>query len=131
MLPFRSIRLLNSSFLSKFCIQRARVRPNFTYSKPFSTVFLPCLASSMDPSSNRSEDPSTTDHSQEELPVSQPASPTQSPSEDDYSWVTSVDEIAKGVVHLQCESSAEEGVCQVYLVGTAHVSQVCAIIFQF
>lgn len=34
------------------------------------------------------------------------------------------DELAKGVVLLECESSAEGGgVCQVYLVGTAHVSQ--------
>ncbi|KAJ3674919.1 hypothetical protein LUZ60_005535 [Juncus effusus] len=34
-----------------------------------------------------------------------------------------LDEMANGVVHLQCESSAEGGVCHVYLVGTAHVSQ--------
>ncbi|URD71875.1 TraB family [Musa troglodytarum] len=33
------------------------------------------------------------------------------------------DEMAKGVLFLQCESSAEGGSCDVYLVGTAHVSQ--------
>ncbi|OAY64863.1 Uncharacterized protein ACMD2_13949 [Ananas comosus] len=33
------------------------------------------------------------------------------------------EELAKGVVLLQCESSAEGGACDVYLVGTAHVSQ--------
>ncbi|KAF3332962.1 TraB domain-containing protein [Carex littledalei] len=76
----------------------------------------------MDPSSDRTDPTSTTDRSQEELPVSQPASPGQSPSED-YSEVASVDEIAKGIVRLECESSAEGGVCHVYLVGTAHVSQ--------
>lgn len=32
--------------------------------------------------------------------------------------------LAKGVVFLECESSAEGGSCDVYLVGTAHVSQV-------
>ncbi|KAG6512036.1 hypothetical protein ZIOFF_030127 [Zingiber officinale] len=31
--------------------------------------------------------------------------------------------LAKGVVFLECESSAEGGSCDVYLVGTAHVSQ--------
>lgn len=34
------------------------------------------------------------------------------------------DNLAKGVVLLECESSAEGGSCDVYLVGTAHVSQV-------
>lgn len=34
------------------------------------------------------------------------------------------EELAKGVLFLQCESSAEGGSCDVYLVGTAHVSQV-------
>ncbi|XP_042483164.1 traB domain-containing protein-like [Macadamia integrifolia] len=33
------------------------------------------------------------------------------------------DELAKSVVMLECESSAEGGSCDVYLVGTAHVSQ--------
>ncbi|KAK8968055.1 hypothetical protein KSP40_PGU016830 [Platanthera guangdongensis] len=33
------------------------------------------------------------------------------------------EELAKGVMHLECESSAEGGHCDVYLVGTAHVSQ--------
>lgn len=33
------------------------------------------------------------------------------------------EELAKGVLHLECESSAEGGHCDVYLVGTAHVSQ--------
>jgi hypothetical protein len=84
----------------------------------------------MDPSSDRTDPTSTTDRSQEELPVSQPASPGQSPSED-YSEVASVDEIVKGVVRLECESSAEGGVCHVYLVGTAHVSQVRIAVFRF
>ncbi|XP_042424010.1 traB domain-containing protein-like [Zingiber officinale] len=33
------------------------------------------------------------------------------------------EKLAKGVVFLECESSAEGGSCDVYLVGTAHVSQ--------
>ncbi|CAD5190316.1 unnamed protein product [Musa acuminata subsp. malaccensis] len=33
------------------------------------------------------------------------------------------EDLAKGVLFLQCESSAEGGSCDVYLVGTAHVSQ--------
>ncbi|KAJ4977134.1 hypothetical protein NE237_002240 [Protea cynaroides] len=33
------------------------------------------------------------------------------------------EEYAKGVLTLECESSAEGGSCDVYLVGTAHVSQ--------
>ncbi|KAF5200375.1 Trab domain-containing protein [Thalictrum thalictroides] len=33
------------------------------------------------------------------------------------------EEILEGVILLDCESSAEGGYCQVYLVGTAHVSQ--------
>lgn len=38
------------------------------------------------------------------------------------------DNLAKGVVFLECESSAEGGSCDVYLVGTAHVSQVlCSV----
>lgn len=34
-----------------------------------------------------------------------------------------LEDLAKGLVHLECESSAEGGRCDVYLVGTAHVSQ--------
>ncbi|KAL0916909.1 hypothetical protein M5K25_014462 [Dendrobium thyrsiflorum] len=34
------------------------------------------------------------------------------------------EDLAKGVVHLECESSTEGGRCDVYLVGTAHVSQI-------
>lgn len=34
------------------------------------------------------------------------------------------EELAKGVVVLECESSVQGGSCDVYLVGTAHVSQV-------
>lgn len=34
------------------------------------------------------------------------------------------EEISKGVVLLECESTAESGNCRVYLVGTAHVSEV-------
>lgn len=42
------------------------------------------------------------------------------------------EEILKSVVHLQCDSSAEGGVCDVYLVGTAHVSKVvCSPSFLF
>ncbi|KAF3332958.1 TraB domain-containing protein [Carex littledalei] len=35
----------------------------------------------------------------------------------------SLDVVAKGVVHLLCNSSAEGGLCHVYLVGTRHMSQ--------
>lgn len=38
------------------------------------------------------------------------------------------EELAKGVVVLECESSAEGGSCDVYLVGTAHVSQVALLL---
>ncbi|EHA8591175.1 putative traB domain-containing protein [Cocos nucifera] len=34
------------------------------------------------------------------------------------------EELSKGVVVLKCETSAEGGTCDVYVVGTAHVSQV-------
>lgn len=34
------------------------------------------------------------------------------------------EELWRSVVKLSCESTAEGGVCEVYLVGTAHVSQV-------
>lgn len=34
------------------------------------------------------------------------------------------EELSKGVVVLECESSAEGGSCDVYIVGTAHVSLV-------
>ncbi|XP_038975786.1 traB domain-containing protein isoform X2 [Phoenix dactylifera] len=34
-----------------------------------------------------------------------------------------LEELSKGVVVLKCETSAEGGTCDVYLVGTAHVSQ--------
>lgn len=34
------------------------------------------------------------------------------------------EELSRSVVMLSCESSAEGGTCDVYLVGTAHVSQV-------
>lgn len=39
----------------------------------------------------------------------------------------SLDGVAKGVAvtHLLCKSSAEGGLCHVYLVGTRHMSQVC------
>lgn len=38
-------------------------------------------------------------------------------------------ELSKNVVKLTCDSSAEGGVCDVYLVGTAHVSEVIALVF--
>lgn len=34
------------------------------------------------------------------------------------------EELSKSVVFLTCESSAEGGTCDVYVVGTAHISQV-------
>lgn len=34
------------------------------------------------------------------------------------------EELSRSVVTLSCESSAEGGICEVYLVGTAHVSAV-------
>lgn len=42
------------------------------------------------------------------------------------------EEILKSAVHLQCDSSADGGVCDVYLVGTAHVSKVVFfVLFSF
>lgn len=41
------------------------------------------------------------------------------------------DELSRNVVVLSCESAAESGVCDVYLVGTAHVSQVNKLLHQF
>ncbi|KAJ4769365.1 TraB family protein [Rhynchospora pubera] len=120
MFQFRSIQIqfLNSPFLPKFSIKTTRLPSNRTSRKPFSSVsFFPSLLASMDPSSaERSHE--------EESPESRPSSPDQSTSEEeDFSGVSSVDEIVKGLVHLQCQSSVEEGLCHVYLVGTAHVSQ--------
>lgn len=39
------------------------------------------------------------------------------------------EELSKNVVVLTCESAAEGSVCNVYLVGTAHVSQVIVCLF--
>ncbi|GMP54196.1 hypothetical protein CsSME_00019434 [Camellia sinensis var. sinensis] len=39
------------------------------------------------------------------------------------------EELSRSVMTLSCESSAEGGICDVYLVGTAHVSQVLVLIF--
>lgn len=39
------------------------------------------------------------------------------------------DELSRSVVTLTCESAAEGGVCDVYLVGTAHVSKVIYMFF--
>lgn len=36
------------------------------------------------------------------------------------------EELARGLMVLSCESSADGGVCDVYVVGTAHVSMVIA-----
>lgn len=36
------------------------------------------------------------------------------------------EELSRSVIFLTCESSAEGGACDVYLVGTAHVSRVIA-----
>lgn len=36
------------------------------------------------------------------------------------------EELARSVMVLSCESSADDGVCDVYVVGTAHVSLVIA-----
>lgn len=38
------------------------------------------------------------------------------------------EELSRSVVMLSCESSAEGGTCDVYLVGTAHVSQASLLI---
>lgn len=37
------------------------------------------------------------------------------------------EEVWRSVVRLSCESTAEGGVCEVYLVGTSHVSQVVLV----
>lgn len=42
----------------------------------------------------------------------------------DQQKVTLPEELSRNVIVLSCESSAEGGVCDVYLVGTAHVSEV-------
>lgn len=39
------------------------------------------------------------------------------------------EELSRNVVKLTCDSSAESGVCDVYLIGTAHVSEVIVLIF--
>ena len=41
------------------------------------------------------------------------------------------DELSRSVVVLECESSAEGGVCYVYLVGTIHVSEVILNLFGY
>ncbi|KAJ3687029.1 hypothetical protein LUZ61_016193 [Rhynchospora tenuis] len=124
MFQFRSIQnhFLNSPFLPNFSTKASQLSSKYTSRKPISSVIFPSLVASMDPSSDRAEQPSSADRSREESPESQPSSPDQSTSED-FSGVSSVDEIVKGVVHLECQSSVEEGLCHVYLVGTAHVSQ--------
>lgn len=38
------------------------------------------------------------------------------------------EEVWRSVVRLSCESTAEGGVCEVYLVGTSHVSQVVLVL---
>lgn len=38
------------------------------------------------------------------------------------------EEVWRSVVRLSCESTAEGGVCDVYLVGTSHVSQVVLVL---
>lgn len=62
------------------------------------------------------------------------------PSDDDFITTTTTEaeaegseqrqvipeELAKSVMVLSCESSADGGVCDVYVVGTAHVSLVIA-----
>lgn len=42
----------------------------------------------------------------------------------DHRQVTLPEELSRNVLVLSCESAAEGGVCDVYLVGTAHVSEV-------
>lgn len=68
-----------------------------------------------------------------EPPISSPSSSTSRSESDDEDEVPTTspnphprvlpDELTKNVVFLKCESSAEGGSCDVYLVGTAHVSK--------
>lgn len=48
----------------------------------------------------------------------------ESPGDSDRRPVALPEELSRNVVVLSCESAAEGGVCDVYLVGTAHVSEV-------
>ena len=53
------------------------------------------------------------------------SAPEETPADSDRRPMTLPAELSRNVVVLSCESSAEGGVCDVYLVGTAHVSEVC------
>jgi len=48
----------------------------------------------------------------------------------DRRQVTLPEELSRNVLVLSCESAAEGGVCDVYLVGTAHVSEVLVRVVQ-
>lgn len=52
------------------------------------------------------------------------SSAPEAPVDADRLPVSLPEELSRNVIVLSCESSAEGGVCDVYLVGTAHVSEV-------
>nr|KYP35487.1 TraB domain-containing protein [Cajanus cajan] len=51
------------------------------------------------------------------------SSATEASTDSDRRPLTLPEELSRNVVVLSCESAAEGGVCDVYLVGTAHVSE--------
>lgn len=57
------------------------------------------------------------------------AAPDDTP-DSDRRPVTLPEELSRNVLVLTCESAAEGGVCDVYLVGTAHVSEVLVLVVQ-
>jgi len=58
-----------------------------------------------------------------------PSAPDDTPDSDRLP-VTLPEELSRNVLVLSCESAAEGGVCDVYLVGTAHVSEVLVLVVQ-
>ncbi|KAL5056427.1 hypothetical protein RYX36_037109 [Vicia faba] len=62
------------------------------------------------------------DHSSEAVDAASSA-PEEAPVDVDRAPVALPEELSRNVIMLSCESSAEGGVCDVYLVGTAHVSE--------
>lgn len=63
------------------------------------------------------------DHSSDAVDAASSA-PEEASVDVDRTPVALPEELSRNVIMLSCESSAEGGVCDVYLVGTAHVSEV-------
>ncbi|XP_028785645.1 traB domain-containing protein-like [Neltuma alba] len=71
-------------------------------------------------------DPSVVNLSESMVRIDQPTDATVSPFLDTAGFNQRKllpDELSRNVVILTCESTAESGVCDVYLVGTAHISR--------